>query len=143
MWGIRLSITALVLLLTAALASCSRNKTIDRDDARSEMKSAVSFVAESALFIDYVRQGRSTRHYADGHAAYLEDAVQQSLNKLKQAEPEPGMATAVRECRTQLELLDRELSGIPAKFGRDEALAAAQERLAGMRASLEKAASSL
>ena len=66
MWGIRPSITALVLLLAAALASCSRNKTINRDDARSEIKSAISFVAESALFIDYIRQGRSTRLMATG-----------------------------------------------------------------------------
>ena len=143
MWRIRQSTTALVLLLAAALASCSRKKTISRDDARSEVKSAISLVSESALFVDYVRQGRSTRHYADGHAAYLEDAVQQSLDKLKQAEPEPGTATAIHECRTQLELLDRELFGIPAKFGHDEALAAAKERMASMRAGLEKAGSSL
>jgi hypothetical protein len=142
MWGIRLSITALVPLL-AVFASCSRNKTINRDDARSEVKSAISLVSESALFVDYVRQGRSTRHYADGHAAYLDDAVRQSLDELKQAEPTPVTATAVRECRTQLELLDRELSGIPARFGHDEALAAAKERMAGMRTSLEKADSSL
>ena len=143
MCGIRLSITAFVLLLAAGLASCSHSKTINRDDARSEIKAAVSLVAESTLFVDYIHEGRSTRPYADGHAAYLEDAVQQSLNKLKQTEPEPGTAAAVHECSAQLELLDRELSGIPAKFGDDEALAAAKERMTSIRASLEKAGSSL
>ena len=144
MCAIRLSITARVLLFAAAgLASCSHSKTINRDDARSEIKAAVSLVSESELFVEYVRQGRSTRPYADGHAAYLEDAVQQSLNKLKQTEPEPGTAAAVHECSAQLELLDRELSGIPAKFGHDEALAAAKERMTSIRASLEKAGSSL
>ena len=108
-----------------------------------EIKAAVSLVAESTLFVDYIHEGRSTRPYADGHAAYLEDAVQQSLNKLKQTEPEPGTAAAVHECSAQLELLDRELSGIPAKFGDDEALAAAKERMTSIRASLEKAGSSL
>ena len=143
MCGMRLSITTFALVLTVTLASCSRKKTINRDDARSEIKAAVSLVSESALFIDYVRQGRSTRTYADGHAANLEDAVQQSLNKLKQAEPEPGTATAVHECSGQLELLHRELSGIPAKFGHDEALAGTEQRVTSIRATLETAGLSL
>jgi hypothetical protein len=143
MWRIRQSTTALVLLLSVVLASCSHSKTINRDDARSEIKAAVSLVAESTLFVDYIHEGRSTRHYAEGHAAYLEDAIQQSLDKLERAEPEPGTATAVHECRAQLELLDRELSGIPEKFGHDEALAAAKVRMTSIRASLEKAGSSL
>jgi hypothetical protein len=145
MRGIQHSTTVLLLALAASalLTSCSHNRIIDLDDARSEVRSAISLVAESALFVEYVRQGRATRRYADGHATYLQGAVRQSLDELKRSEPAPRAAAAIRECRIQLELLDRELAGFPAAFGHGEALAAAGKRIRGMRASLEKAGSSL
>ncbi len=132
-----------LLLAAAVLASCSRHKAIDRNAMRSEIKSAVSLAAESEMFIDYVRQRRSTRAYAMGHAVYLEKIVNQSLKELHQAIPGPDTANAYRECQTQLDLLRHELSAIPAALGRDDAMAAAGQRIGNARERLEKAGSSL
>ena len=131
------------LLAVVAVAGCSRKRTIGRDEVRSEIRSAISFVAESEMFVDYIRQGHATRHYAEEHAAYLEDAVEQSAKELEQGTPEPGTENAVHECRIQLELLCHELSGIRAAIGNNNALAAAKERMGSIRARLEKANSSL
>jgi hypothetical protein len=62
-------------LAVTSSAGCSRAKTIGRDQARSEIRSARSFAAELELFLDFVLQGHATRGYAEGHTAYLEDEV--------------------------------------------------------------------
>jgi hypothetical protein len=94
--GGRQTIVILALLLAAALTSCSRKKTLGPDDLRSQIRSAHSFVAESEMFIDYIRQGHATRHYAEGHATYLKDAVTQLEKEFEQAVPESGHPP---ECR--------------------------------------------
>src|SRR6266536_2872559 len=103
MLAIRPAIPFIVLALAvAALAGCSRKKSIDRDQVRSEIRSARSFAAESEMFIDFVLQGHATRRYAEEHSAYLEDAVEQSAKELAQAAPESDAEDSVRACRTQL-----------------------------------------
>lgn len=131
------------LVSSLALAGCSRRKTIDRNEARSEIRSALSFAAESEIFIDFVRRGQATRQYAEGHAAYLEDAVKRSAKELEQEVPEPGTEKAVRECRTQLNSLARELSQVPAAIKEDDALAASRDRIAEVRKALEAAQTGL
>jgi hypothetical protein len=138
------TVLILVLLLAAAaLTSCSRKKTIGRDDLRSEIMSAYSFAAESEMFIDYIRQGHATHHYAEGHATYLKDAVTQLENELEGAVPQPGIENVISECRSDIDLLRHELSGIAANVGDNAALGAARKRIENIRKSLEKANSSL
>jgi hypothetical protein len=126
-------------ILPATLASCSRNKTVGRDEVRSQIRSANSFVAESEMFIDCIRQGHATRHYIEAHAAYLGDAIKQSEKELAQGNPEPGTGNVVRKCITDMDLLRRELSGIAALSGNNDGLAAAKKRMESIRKSLEKA----
>jgi hypothetical protein len=130
-------------MLTATLASCSRNKTVGRDEVRSQIRSANSFVAESEMFIDYIRQGHATHHYVKAHAAYLEDAVKQSEKELEQGNPETGTGNVIHECVTDMDLLRRELSGIAALSGDNDGLAAAKTRMESIRKSLQKAYSSI
>jgi hypothetical protein len=132
-----------LLLAAAALTSCSRKKTISRDDLRSEIMSAYSFAAESEMFIDYIRQGHTTRHYAEGHATYLKDAVTQLEKELEQAVPEPGAQNVVSDCRSYVQMLRRELSVVATKFGDNDALAATGKRMENIRKNLEEAYSSL
>ncbi|MGI9075587.1 MAG: hypothetical protein ACR2JB_30630 [Bryobacteraceae bacterium] len=142
--GNRQTIFILALLLAAAaLTSCSRKKTLGRDELRSEIRSAYSFVAESEMFIDYIRQGHATRHYAEGHATYLKDAVAQLDKELEQAAPEPGTQNVVSDCRSYMALLCRELSGIATNVGDNDALAVAGKRMENIRKSLERAYSFL
>ena len=136
----------LVLVLAlASLTGCSHRKSIGRDQVQSELRSARSFAAESEIFIDFVLQGHATRRYADGHSAYLEDAIEESAKELDQAVPESDAKDSARECQTQLHMLAREVSGIRAAIGNDDknALIAARGRIAQIRQSLEKANSYL
>jgi hypothetical protein len=143
MRGRQIVIILALLLAAAALTSCPRKKTISRDELRSEIRSAYSFVAESEMFIDYIRQGHATHHYAEGHANYLKDAVTQLEKELAQAPPKPGTENVVPECRSYMELLCLELSDIATNFGDNAALAAARKRMEKLRERLEKAYSSI
>jgi hypothetical protein len=136
----------LIAALSFALAfvsGCSSKKTLNRDEARSDIRSAISFTAEAELFVEFVRGGHATRNYAEGHAAYLDDAVKRSINELQQAEPEPPAEGAVGQCVIQLKRLRRELSGIHSAFGNDAGLAAARDRIGDIRKALERAQSNL
>jgi hypothetical protein len=141
--------SAILLILLAlagvSLPGCSRKKSIGRDEARSEIRSARSFAAESEMFIDFVLQRHSTRRYAEGHSAYLEQAVKQSAKELVETAPETGVENSVRECRSNLGMLARELSRIRAAIrgGDQDALLAAQARIRHTRENLEKANSRL
>jgi hypothetical protein len=135
-----------ILLIVLALAGvslpgCSRKKSIGRDEARSEIWSARSFAAESEMFIDFVLQGHSTHCYAEGHSVYLEQEVEQLAKELGQATPEASVESSVRECRSNLAMLARELSRIRAAIsgGDEDALLAAQAKIRHIRESLEKA----
>jgi hypothetical protein len=140
----RRSVIILALwLAAAALIGCSRKKTLDRNELRSEIRSAYSFVAESEMLIDYIRQGHATHLYAKGHASYLKDAVKQLEKEIEAAVPQPSTQSIVSDCRNDIEMLCRELSGIAANVGDNDALAAARKRIENIRNSLQKAYSSI
>jgi len=138
----RSSVALAVLALAAVfLAGCSRDKSIDRDKARSEIRSAHSFAAESELFLELVLHGQAPQHYAEEHTGYLQKAVEKSAKELEQARPEPDAKDFVRECQMGLGSLDNELSGIrTAIAGNDKnTLTAAPGRITAIRKSLENA----
>ena len=142
------SLATLLFVLALAgvsLAGCSRKKPIDRDEAQSKIRSARSFAAESDMFVDFVLQEHSTRRYREGHSAYLEQAVEQSSREFGQTAPEADVENSVRECRSNLGMLARELSRIRAAVssGDDDALLAAQAKIRHIRESLERANSRL
>ena len=138
--GNRSAIPFHVLALAAAFsASCSRTKSIDRDQIRSEIRLARSFAAESEMFIDFVLEGRATRPYAEEHAAYLEDAVEQSAKEIEGRATDSVAEDSVRECRAQLAMIARELSGIRGAVSDTNALGGARERIRQIRERLEQA----
>jgi hypothetical protein len=142
MFGNQSAIFLIVLALAeVSLTGCSRKKSIGRDEVRSEIHSALSFSAESEMFIDFVLQGHATRRYAEGQSAYLEDAVEQSAKEFGQAAPEADVANSVRECQIKLGMLIRDLSRTRAAIGDhdEDALLAAKGRIKQIRESLENA----
>jgi type IV pilus biogenesis protein CpaD/CtpE len=131
-------LVALVMAETG-LAGCSSKDSMGREEVRSEIRSAESFAAESEMFIDFVLEGHATRGFAEGHAGYLEDEIQQLAKELENAAPEPDAARSAGECRTQLDRLTGELSGIRAAISDRSRLAAAKVRISQIRESLDKA----
>ena len=116
---------------------------MDRGAVRSTIREAESYAAESQLFIDYVRQGRATPHYAQEHAGYLQDAVEHSRRELERDVAQQDSQEAFDVCRSQLTLLAAELGSIRAAIGNKDALAAAQPHIAAIRDRLHKAGTDL
>jgi hypothetical protein len=134
---------AVLLLATAALAGCFNRPTMSREEARSEIRSAVSLTAESELFVEFVRGGHATRHYAEGHAAYLKDSVTRSVEELEQTTPEASIQNVTAECIQLLKQLSGELSRMRTALDNDTALANASNRIRDIRQALERAQSGL
>jgi hypothetical protein len=133
----------MILIGTAALLSCSGPKTLKKDDVQSELKAAISLAAETQMFIDYIGRTRVSKHYIEGEAGYLRETGKDSVKELENGFPGPGMEAAVRECKSQLALLDRELSQISAEAGKNNELSEASQRVSKIRENLQKAESTL
>jgi hypothetical protein len=134
-------LTAVLLLF--ACTGCSRNKVITPDDLKSHLTSAMSFASEEEMFIDYIRAGRSTRNYAEQHAAYLDAEIARLADELAKAVPQPATESALQQCRIQLNQLRNELWNVRIHRGDQNALAASKSRLEKIRRDLEQAKSAL
>jgi hypothetical protein len=135
---------ALMLSVTILLlASCSRNKSIAEDELRSQLTSATSFAAETAVLIDYIRQNRTTRKYARGHVDYLAQAVSRSAREIREAVPGEVNERKLQECQSELDSLANALSAVGLVLNNPTALAAAEQRIVTIRKALEKSKSSL
>ena len=133
----------LTVLLLVASTGCSRNKVLTPDDLKSQLTTAISFAAEEQMFIDYIRRSRYTHDFAEQHAAYLDAEIARSAHELSQAVPQPAIESQFQKCRTQLNQLRDELTGVRANLRNDPALAATNIRLEKIRHDLEQAKSSL
>lgn len=124
------------------LASCSRHKPIASDELQSQLTSAASLAAEAEVFVDYVRQNRATRNYAEGHREYLADEVNRSSRELREAIPGEVSEKKLQECRSELDSLASELEAVGRALDNPEALAVAKQRFAALRRAFNKTKSS-
>lgn len=135
---------ALLSLATILLlASCSRHKPITLDESQSQLTSAASLAAEAEIFVDYVRQNRATRNYAEGHREYLADEVNRSSRELHEAIPGQVSEEKLQECRSELDSLAKELQVVGRALDNPESLAVAKQRFAALREAFKKMKSSL
>ena len=95
------------------------------------------------MFIDYVRQGRATKRFAEAHAQQLAEEVAHSEQELADATPQPNDANVFQACRAEFEFLSRELPKIPTLMGNDDALRAERAKVAASRQRLDLAASTI
>jgi len=137
------AIAGFALGFILALCACSRQKTLTTDEIRSQLLSAKSLAAETEMFLDYVRENRATKHYAQGHIEYLTEEIERSREELQESSPAQGEEDAVRKLRTQFDALQAELHSIRGKLDDEAALAAAKEHLASIREALDEANSSI
>lgn len=131
---------AIIALL--GLNGCSKTKVITREDLRSAFRSAESFAAELELFSDYVRQGRSTKSFAQNHATDLIQEITETEKELRGV-PETGTDQALQACQSGLESLREEAAQIPKLMGDDRALKLESAKLAQYRQHLSEAGHSI
>jgi hypothetical protein len=137
------AIGAFVLGSILALSACSRHKTLTRDELRSQIFSAKSLAAETEIFVDYVRQKRATKHYAQGHLEYLAEQVENSRQELHQSSPVQGEEDAFQKLSAQFDALHAELHIVGGKLDDVNALATAKEHIARIRQTLDEANSTI
>jgi len=136
-------LVAFALGLILLLSACSRHKTLTRDELRSEITSAKSLAAETEMFLDYVRENRATKHYAQGHIEYLAEEIEQSRKELQDSSPAQGEEDALQTLRAQFDALSTELHNLHGKLEDHAALATAKQRIDSIRQSLDDANSSI
>jgi uncharacterized protein (DUF2164 family) len=125
------------------LGACSRHKTLTPDELRSELISAKSLVAETEMFLDYIRQNRATEYYAQGHIEYLTEEIEHSRKELQESSPAQGEEDAAQKLRAQLDALKAELHSLRDRLDDQAALATAKEHIARIRQALDEANSSI
>ena len=125
-------------MLAASLAACNR-KPLDLERARSSVRSARSYAAESELLVDSTLQGLIPPRYAERHVRYLSEMIAGSEKELQQSQPRPEAAGLIQKCVTQLPRIAAALSAVRAAVGRDDrpTLSTAREQLDDIRANLE------
>jgi hypothetical protein len=133
---------ALLLPLFLLLAACSR-QSITRDELRSHLVSAISFVAETETFIDHIRGGRSTVGFAKGHAEYLAEETRSLAKDLDGVSADRADADNLAACRQEIGELLKELELVRSEIGVNDALAARRIRLQQIGKAIEKTKASL
>ena len=134
------STLVLVGVSVLTLAGCSHSRqTVGRDELRSQITSAKSLAAEGAMFVDYMRQGRATRHYADGHLEFLIRELADSTTKLRDVAPVQGGDDALRTLRVQVNALEGELQNVRRMPDNQPTLAQAKVHLEQIQRVLDQA----
>jgi outer membrane murein-binding lipoprotein Lpp len=137
------AIVAPVLGSILVLCGCSRHKNLTTDELRSELISAKSLAAETEMFLDYVRQKRATKYYAQGHIEYLTDEVERSREELQESSPAQGEEDAVQTLKAQFDALKAELQSVRGRLDDEAALSTAKQHIEGIRRALNEATSSI
>lgn len=127
----------LILLLSLTLVSCSRPKTITRDELGSDLLAAISISSETELFIHQLQEGRTTASFAESHMAYLVKQATQSADELRRAHADQAIVGALENGRAQLDSLTGLLTALKNKTRYKENLSSAAQQAAKIRMILE------
>jgi hypothetical protein len=137
------ALVAFALGFILSLCACSRQKTLTTEKLRSELFSAKSLAAETEMFLDYVRENRATKYYAQSHIEYLTAEAERSGKELQESSPGQDEEDAVQKLRTQFDALTAELLNIHARLDDRTALATAKEHVGRIHHALDEANSSI
>jgi hypothetical protein len=127
------------VLISSCLLVCvgCSPRSIGPDEAKSNLQTSISLVAETEVFLTFVAERKSTPVFTRGHIGYLEQKVGSLEKQLDQSPPEPSVSEIVRECRAQLVVLDHELLAVPAIMENKNELLASRARISAVRKRLE------
>lgn len=140
-WCMRLF--AACLLLLGFACGCSHQKTLSRDELRSNIKKAISYAAETELFVDFVRQQHSTTHYAEAHPSYLAEEIEDSVKELTQSKADPSDEQTARLLNAALHVLSDALGAVRSSPTDEQTLAVAKARATAVRQRLQEAQAGL
>lgn len=123
--------------LSLLVMSCSQQKTISREELRSNLRSATSIANETELSIDFVMRKQVTHNFAAGHFRYLGQELAKSTKEFASLRPERGLEQNLKNSGTQLDALAGTLQRIPSEIGDPQALTASKKQVGAIRRALE------
>lgn len=123
------------LVFLFLFTGCSQ-KTLDREHFQSDLKSSISFAAEAEMFLTFVIQGKSTDAFAEGHAGYLEQELDNLSKELRKSPANPSLQNALERCRKNIELLQHELHSVPRNIHESSKVMLARSRIESIHADL-------
>jgi len=144
--GIFFDVLKAIVAIFAVLltfASCSRQKTVDREKLRSELLTSISFSSEAELFLERVMQGRVAAKFADGHVEYLSREIEREAKELQEGIPSHDIERQFNECKRQTESLAHEVASSKSMLMDKAALAEVEKRIVKIRETLQSTKSSL
>jgi hypothetical protein len=124
-------------------ASCARQRTIDRDELRSDLTAGISLASETILYLQYAMEGRTSQSFSKGHLHYLAEEADRTKKELEQSVSSPEQAPKLQQTRLQFEALAQELTNISQKSSDPNALTSSMHRMNEIGKAMEKIKGSL
>jgi hypothetical protein len=131
------------IALLAVFLGCSHRKTVDQEEFISQLKAAVSLCAESRLFVNYLREGKSSQSFSVGHTRYLQQLASDDLQDANKADVPAQLHSQFQVYREQLEALSRQLEILQASQARSDALTDIDSKLQTIQGALDHLRSGL
>jgi hypothetical protein len=126
-----------VVMLAVHLVGCT-SSSVDDEQARSRIKSALSLSAETNLFIQQLQSHRLTRQFTGGHKLYLAK-LRQELASDKSTGTTPQTIAQLTIAEDQLNRLSEMIDNLPLSPEDDDFYQTQKSSLSDIDAQLKKA----
>jgi hypothetical protein len=123
--------------------SCARQRTIDRDELRSDLTAGISLGSEANLYLQSAVEHRTSRSFSQGHLRYLAEEATRTKKELQQSVASPKDAATLKQACLEYEALSQELTLVGEKPSESNALLKSMRRLTEIGNALKKAKDSL
>jgi hypothetical protein len=133
-------VTLLALVLSTG---CSKQRTIDRAELRSDLDAGISMSSEASLFLQSVAEDRTFQSFSQGHLRYLAEEANRTKKELHQSVASAQDAPTLKQACLQFDALSQELRAIGQKSSDPSALISSKRRLTEIGNAMEKAKSSI
>lgn len=104
-------LAAVVIVFVAT--GCTNQKSISKDEMRSQLKVINSTASEAMLFLGQVRAHKLTSTFAAGHEHYLRETSQEVLSDLTGVSPSSGIKAVLADSHALAQELSKALADLP------------------------------
>jgi hypothetical protein len=103
---------AAVVIFSVA-TGCTNQKSISKDEVRSQLKVIDSTASEAMLFVGQVRAHKLTSTFAEGHVRYLRETNQEVLSDLTGVSPSSEIKAVLADSHALAQELSKTLADLP------------------------------
>jgi hypothetical protein len=118
-----------VLLVVLVVTGCAKQKSISRDELRSQLKEIHATAFEAMLFLGQVRGHKITSTFAAAHIHYLHETNQEVVSDLSGSSLQSGPEVVLAESHASAEELSKILRGLASSIDKPAMIENATKRL--------------